>query len=295
MKGRVNDDTSKSRSTTSAVHQPFQELPVRTLLLIQGLIVRPFLFLLTRLLRSLSSLESFPSSLADLHGSGACMMPPDSMADPEEPTMQRGESGVMNNNLINKSETASTDPSDGTKVEDATTAAPADPTLSDNVLKTTHSASAQLQLITDSALRFLSHASNETIGACLVGLGATTYLVLGRVGLMLIGLVGGIALHASWDAHGESDRVAAREKELRKKRELGLEVVQRVFQWRSEKSFAGDDSEGEEQEVKILSKRKLDFSAFRPNTALALGNFTDAIIRDYVKYAHHSSPTLHTH
>lgn len=155
----------------------------------------------------------------------------------------------------------------------------------------TRSASDQLQILTDRALHFLSHASNETIGACLVGLGATTYLVLGRVGLLLIGIIGGVALHASWDAYGQSDKVAAREKEREKRRELGLEVVQRIFAWKDEKSFDGDDDIGgdtaqESPQVRAVAKKKLDFTAFRPKTAVALGSFTDAIIRDYVKYAY---------
>lgn len=217
------------------------------------------------------------------------------MADTEERTTQSGDSGEGHRNN-NKSETDTliTEPSEGTKTEDKTALTEDEIALTsihgqeqsqaDIVQESTKSASVQLQLITDRALHFLSHASNETIGACLVGLGATTYLVLGRVGLVLIGLVGGIALHASWDAHDESDRVVAREKELRKKRELGLEVVQRVFKWKSERSATDDESDVEEQDVTVLAKRRLDFSAFRPETAAALTAFTDAILRDYVKY-----------
>src|SRR6266480_6019842 len=51
-----------------------------------------------------------------------------------------------------------------------------------------------LQRFADRAIDFLSSASNETLGACLVGLGATTYFILGRVGLVVIGVAGGIVL-----------------------------------------------------------------------------------------------------
>src|SRR5690242_15354889 len=47
----------------------------------------------------------------------------------------------------------------------------------------------------DATLRFFANASNETLGACVVGLCASTYLVLGRFGLVLIGAVGGVVLH----------------------------------------------------------------------------------------------------
>ena len=215
----------------------------------------------------------------------------------ERTNTQGGESGVMNNDN-NLSETVVTESFIGNIVEDKTAAleqrqqqqldhsSKDDQPLANAVVTSAYSATTQLQIITDRALQFLSHASNETIGACLVGLGATTYLVLGRVGLMLIGLVGGIALHASWDAHGETDRAAAREKEQKKKRELGLEVVQRVFQWKSETPFNGDDSDEEELQLKAaVPRKKLDFSTFQPQTAVALTAFTDAIIQDYVKYA----------
>lgn len=182
---------------------------------------------------------------------------------------------------------------DGTKIEDRVTPdddAHVDQGHLSNSPAAVHSATAQLQDMTDKALRFLSHASNETIGACLVGLGATTYLVLGRLGLMLIGLVGGIALHATWDAHGDANHAAAKEKEFKKRRELGLEVVQRLFRWRNEDTFANDDSDLAAHGIKgLVATKKLDFSALRPDTAAALTSFTDAIIRDYVKYA---SPPL---
>lgn len=218
------------------------------------------------------------------------------MADTtEEPTtLQSRESGVVdnsnNNTTPNLSETLLPDnTSQGQLVEDKTvqpSSAKDDQPSPESVPPLAQSLTTQAHIFTDKALHFLSQASNETIGACLVGLGATTYLILGRIGLVLIGLVAGIALHASWDAQGESDGAAAKETESKKKREIGLEVVQRVFKWKAEAPFVQDESEANEAETKaVVSKKKLDFSAFQPETATALGAFTDAIIRDYVKYA----------
>ncbi|KAI5247895.1 hypothetical protein E4T43_01711 [Aureobasidium subglaciale] len=148
----------------------------------------------------------------------------------------------------------------------------------------------QIQDISDRTLRFISHASNETLGACLVGLGATTYFILGRVGLLLIGVVGGIALHATWDsAHSSADRLSAKELEQKKRREIGLEVVQRVLQWNDNKTDA-EDTDDDDAEIKPLTLKKSDFSTFRPDTAAALSAFTDAIIRDYVNWWY--SPVL---
>jgi hypothetical protein len=146
-------------------------------------------------------------------------------------------------------------------------------------------ASTQLQDMADKALHFLSHASDETIGACIVGLAATTYFVLGRISLVLIGIVGGVALHATWDAsHSSSDRSAANEAEQKKWREVGLDVVRRLLLSR-EKRTDDAGTEDSDDEVRQLASSKADFSSFRPDTQAALNVFTNAVIRDYVKYA----------
>jgi hypothetical protein len=160
--------------------------------------------------------------------------------------------------------------------------------------ETTSTASMQLQDMVGKALHFLSHASNETIGACVVGLAATTYFVLGRVGLVLIGIVGGVALHASWDAsNSSSDRSAANEAEQKKRREVGLDVVRRLLLSREKQT---DDAgiEDSDDEFRQLAFNKVDFSSFRPDTQAALNVFTNAVIRDYVKYAALPLSSFHT-
>lgn len=139
-----------------------------------------------------------------------------------------------------------------------------------------------LQRLTDRALEFLSTASNETLGACLVGLGATTYFVLGRVGLVIIGVAGGVVLHATWEkAAGDGTRSIEE-----RRKEVGLDVIHRVLKWREER----EDGRGEGDEtavpdrIDLQSERKLDFEGFRPETKAALEELTDAVIRDYVKW-----------
>ena len=148
------------------------------------------------------------------------------------------------------------------------------------------------QQFTDRALEFLSTASNETLGACLVGLGATTYFVLGRVGLVLIGVVGGVVLHATWEdnSHGGRSQTAKAAEEKRR-REVGLDVIHRVLSWRTRAGKVGkadgdsdDDDEATSNKIELASRKKLDFSDFRPETAKALNEFTDAFTRDYVKW-----------
>lgn len=142
--------------------------------------------------------------------------------------------------------------------------------------------------LTDLTLDFLSNASNETLGACAVGLCATTYFVLGRVGLVLIGAVGGVVLHATWEGttvngtHAGSDRGIS---DRRKRKELGLEVVRRAMGWReAEKSSIREDTRNDRQSEDTAQPSELDYSNFKPATKSALTSLTEAIIRDYVKF-----------
>lgn len=138
-----------------------------------------------------------------------------------------------------------------------------------------------LQSFTDRALEFLSHASNETLGACLAGLGASTYLVLGRVGLVIIGVAGGVVLHATWEGIRSDDRdETVKKAEKEKKRETGIEVARRLLDWRSSNRTVDEQADA----VKILANQALDYSSFGPETAAALDTFTDAVIKDYVHY-----------
>lgn len=161
----------------------------------------------------------------------------------------------------------------------------AEDTPSARTSSTTSGASA-LQRLTDTALDFLSHASNETLAACLVGLGATTYLVLGRVGLVIIGVAGGVVLKTTWEGirYGHRDE-ATKKAEQDRRREAGVEVARRVLEWRR----SGQD-DVKAADARVYANQALDYSAFQPETAAALNTFTDAVIKDYVHYWY--DPTL---
>jgi hypothetical protein len=145
-----------------------------------------------------------------------------------------------------------------------------------------------VKALTDGTLQFLATASNETLGACLVGLGAGTYLILGRVGLVLIGVVGGVVLHATWEGHGEHGSGQEGKSSDTRRRELGVDVAHRVLDWRDaqtrtqEKGTRDDDNSN--LSLRLYSGKPLDYSEFKPETAAALTELTDAVIRDYVKY-----------
>jgi hypothetical protein len=143
-----------------------------------------------------------------------------------------------------------------------------------------------VKALTDRTLHFLATASNETLGACLAGLGAGTYLILGRVGLVLIGVVGGVVLHATWEGHHGDSREARGKSADARKRQLAVDIAQRVLDWRSDKTH--DKGHGRDDSadfnVQLYSGKTLDYSDFKPETAAALTELTDAVIRDYVKY-----------
>jgi hypothetical protein len=154
--------------------------------------------------------------------------------------------------------------------------------------KDIHNTSLDVKALTDRTLHFLATASNETLGACLVGLSAGTYLILGRVGLVLIGVVGGVVLHATWEGHsqdGDNDEKKGKSAEARR-RELGVDVAHRVLDWRDRRTQAKDKREDDVSDLslKLYAGAPLDFSEFKPETAAALTELIDAVIRDYVKY-----------
>ncbi|MCJ1386456.1 hypothetical protein MMC17_009582 [Xylographa soralifera] len=133
--------------------------------------------------------------------------------------------------------------------------------------------------LTNDILNFLSNASNQTLGACLVALCATTYLFLGRLGLLLIGCVCGIVLHATWERSTEvnPNNFAA---EVKRRREVGLDVVQRVLNWQDMKQA----TQSTDDEILQSGNQVLDFKDFQPATGAALTGLVDAIIRDYVRW-----------
>jgi hypothetical protein len=141
------------------------------------------------------------------------------------------------------------------------------------------------QELTGKVMNFLSTANGETIGACVVGLGAVTYFVLGRVGLVLMGAVGGVVWHATWeDQRAGTSRPNAVETKRRK--EVSLDIVQRLLDLhksqKGEKPEGGDDPKAN-TDLMLASGKDLNFAEFPPETRSALTELVDYAIRDYVK------------
>lgn len=120
-------------------------------------------------------------------------------------------------------------------------------------------------------LRFLSTATPETLGAIAVGLAACTYLILGKLGLVLIGALGGVVLHSTYE--GQSPLIGD-VKSIQ--REQSLDVVKRILDWR--------DVQPRDLEEEDESALDNSFDGFRPETGAALNELVEAVIRDYVKW-----------
>lgn len=148
------------------------------------------------------------------------------------------------------------------------------------------SVAARFQQLADRALQFLSSASNETLGACVVGLGATTYFVLGRIGLVLIGVVGGVVLHATWEQSVQDPKDGeSRAVEIKRRKQIGLDVVSHVLEWRQMSSERNKEVVEEEEASNFKGGNvvEFNFADFQPSTASAMTGLIDAVVRDYVK------------
>ena len=136
---------------------------------------------------------------------------------------------------------------------------------------------------TNTVLRFLSSASNETLGACIVGLGAVTYLILGRVGLILIGLVAGVALHAIWEeSEHDHDSEKTNTEDRRRRREKSLDIIQRLLDLRVK--APPDDTASEENAIQRPNDDVSKLATFAPDTRYAMEGFIESVMRDYVHW-----------
>lgn len=166
-----------------------------------------------------------------------------------------------------------------------------DSTSKITIAKVSEDATINFQELISYILRFLSDATNETLAACFIGLGASTYIVFGRLGLVLIGVVGGVILQATWEERSkpQSDK-GVNVSDIKNGRESGLDVIRRILDGPGNSRATDSESElAQNQEENSVSSSEPDFSSFEPGTAAALVSLTDAVIRDYVKY---SGPAL---
>ena len=138
--------------------------------------------------------------------------------------------------------------------------------------------STQSKELLDSALHFFSTASNEALLCVFACLMVVTYIILGRLGLILIGAIVGVILHASWEGGSNEPRGHEAGVINSRRRDFSLHVANKLLDWPTRKPSVDLDTRRASE-----STLDLDYSTFRPKTAVALKSLTDAIIKDYVK------------
>ena len=128
--------------------------------------------------------------------------------------------------------------------------------------------------LTTKVFRFIATATPGTLGGVAVGLAATTYLVLGRLGLVLIGAFGGIVSFIQWEQRNVDVIRAV-------KGERGVDVLARLLATKkgSEDALLEEQSEDDQESALV---RSLD--EFQPETREALNELVDAVIDNYVKW-----------
>lgn len=135
-------------------------------------------------------------------------------------------------------------------------------------------------------LNFLSTSTNETLLGVFALLALVTYIILGRIGLLLIGVAVGVVLHASWEgSDNEHLDEASHAQKSNRRRELALEVSNRLLDWpkRAGASDLQEEDNGATSTLEDISSAELEYATFQPATAIALRTLTDAVINSYVK------------
>ncbi|KAJ5447844.1 PX-associated sorting nexin 13 [Penicillium cf. griseofulvum] len=139
----------------------------------------------------------------------------------------------------------------------------------------------------NATLNFLSTSTNETLLGVFALLALVTYIILGRIGLLLIGVAVGVVLHASWEGSDiEHADGASHAQKPNRRRELALEVSNRLLDWpkRAGASDIHSGDDGSTSTLEDMSSADLEYATFQPATAVALRTLTDAVVKDYIKY-----------
>lgn len=127
------------------------------------------------------------------------------------------------------------------------------------------------QDIATQILEFISDASTGVIAGISGAVSVVLYLMLGRIGLVLIGALAGVTLYTHFQSQAGGRK---------RHNESTDQLLTRILDWRDTQNASSKDSvEGEAEE-----DDKNDFSDFRPETAAALSEIVEAIIDGYVKW-----------
>ncbi|EKV10692.1 hypothetical protein PDIG_55300 [Penicillium digitatum PHI26] len=137
----------------------------------------------------------------------------------------------------------------------------------------------------NATLNFLSASTNETLLGVFALLALVNYIILGRIGLLLIGVAVGVVLHASWEgSDDEHPHQTSHAQKFNRRRELALEVSNRLLDWPKRAGASGVQGEYDDfiSTIEDISSADLEYATFQPATAVALRILTDAVINNHV-------------
>ncbi|KAG6041699.1 hypothetical protein E4U41_002782 [Claviceps citrina] len=123
------------------------------------------------------------------------------------------------------------------------------------------------------AFKFISEATPLALGGVAVAISAVIYALLGRIGLVLIGALGGVLSFISIGARHPAIAQAIRGEE-------GSDVVQRVWRELRNADTERTNSDGDGEDEATFKS----FDDFGPEIRDALSGLVDAIVRDYIKW-----------
>ncbi|EED21769.1 PX domain protein [Talaromyces stipitatus ATCC 10500] len=136
-------------------------------------------------------------------------------------------------------------------------------------------------------LSFLETVDNGTLVVILGASALLIYLIFGRLGILLIGLLSGFLFH-DYRAGLIADKAAGDGGDgvglysFRRRRELGIEVASRLLDWKPQSDVVRTDQEKAAAAKANEDAATLDLSKFPPATAAALTELIDAMMDGYV-------------
>ncbi|EFE30482.1 PX domain protein [Trichophyton benhamiae CBS 112371] len=141
--------------------------------------------------------------------------------------------------------------------------------------------SSNSQSLVDQVSLFVAHADRTTLISISAGVVAVSYVLFGRLALLLVGAIGGVILYIWWEGqdnvtNGDNEGAAKR-----KRHELSLEVANRLTALYADNGSKQDD---DEDTLNRPGESSLDYSRMGPATEAALTALTNSVIADYVSW-----------
>lgn len=124
---------------------------------------------------------------------------------------------------------------------------------------------------------FFSKCSAKLRAAIAILVFTVICLLFGRLLFILIGVIGGVLLHAWWEELNEYPGLNKDDEAKRRRRKLGIEIAETVLGLGKFSTAPLPNGE-----VKSGSS-ELPFGELNPTTAAALENLVDVVINDYVR------------